>query len=111
MLKDWLAEATRAANGGRKESEEAAAGYSGAGSNFLACFVLCSFPFRIHLLISCGPTQVNVAEGKKQRVILESEGNLEAKSNEANATYKMVVREAEARHVLLSIFLFHAYVD
>ncbi|TFK68051.1 hypothetical protein BDN72DRAFT_769851 [Pluteus cervinus] len=41
--------------------------------------------------------QINVAEGNKQRVILESEGNLAAKTNEADATYKMVFREAEAR--------------
>jgi regulator of protease activity HflC (stomatin/prohibitin superfamily) len=41
--------------------------------------------------------QVNVAEGHKQRVILESEGLLEAKSNEADAHYKTVFREAEAR--------------
>ena len=57
--------------------------------------------------------QINVAEGQKQRVILESEGHvsrllnirsslslsfqLEAKSNEADAKYKTVVREAEAR--------------
>ncbi|KAG6831063.1 hypothetical protein H0H92_012986 [Tricholoma furcatifolium] len=41
--------------------------------------------------------QINVAEGQKQRVILESEGHLEAKSNEADAFHKTVVREAEAR--------------
>ncbi|KAF7976834.1 hypothetical protein HWV62_5526 [Athelia sp. TMB] len=41
--------------------------------------------------------QVNVAEGNKQRVILESEGHLVAKSNEADASYKTVFREAEAR--------------
>ncbi|KAF9476229.1 hypothetical protein BDN70DRAFT_882669 [Pholiota conissans] len=41
--------------------------------------------------------QINVAEGQKQRVILESEGHLEAKSNEADAAYKTVFREAEAR--------------
>jgi len=59
--------------------------------------------------------QINVAEGHKQRVILESEGlvclftsfcvdifsnpscQLEAKSNEADAAFKTVVREAEAR--------------
>jgi regulator of protease activity HflC (stomatin/prohibitin superfamily) len=41
--------------------------------------------------------QINVAEGQKQRVILESEGHLEAKSNEADAGYKTVYREAEAR--------------
>ncbi|KAG6868634.1 hypothetical protein C0993_012678 [Termitomyces sp. T159_Od127] len=41
--------------------------------------------------------QINVAEGQKQRVILESEGHLEAKSNEADAFFKTVVREAEAR--------------
>jgi len=41
--------------------------------------------------------QINVAEGQKQRVILESEGHLEAKSNEADAAFKTVVREAEAR--------------
>ena len=60
--------------------------------------------------------QINVAEGQKQRVILESEGHvrgfslfkffffsflthpkLEARSNEADAAYKTVVREAEAR--------------
>ncbi|KAJ3794939.1 hypothetical protein GGU11DRAFT_794150 [Lentinula aff. detonsa] len=41
--------------------------------------------------------QINIAEGQKQRVILESEGHLEAKSNEADARYKTVVREAEAR--------------
>ncbi|GAW04705.1 stomatin family protein [Lentinula edodes] len=40
--------------------------------------------------------QINIAEGQKQRVILESEGHLEAKSNEADAKYKTVVREAEA---------------
>ncbi|KAJ2923590.1 hypothetical protein H1R20_g13505, partial [Candolleomyces eurysporus] len=40
---------------------------------------------------------INVAEGQKQRVILESEGLLQAKSNEADASYKTVVREAEAR--------------
>lgn len=43
--------------------------------------------------------QVNVAEGNKQRVILESEGHLVAKSNEADAKYKTVFREAEARCV------------
>jgi hypothetical protein len=64
--------------------------------------------------------QINVAEGNKQRVILESEGHvscyalwlkiaiidanishskLEAKSNEADAYYKTVVRDAEARSV------------
>ena len=62
--------------------------------------------------------QINVAEGQKQRVILESEGHvwiidlslwipsntffylqLEAKSNEADAAYKTVFREAEARCV------------
>ncbi|RDB29775.1 Protein QmcA [Hypsizygus marmoreus] len=41
--------------------------------------------------------QINIAEGQKQRVILESEGLLEAKSNEADAHYKTVFREAEAR--------------
>ncbi|KAK7457033.1 Synaptotagmin-like protein 2 [Stygiomarasmius scandens] len=41
--------------------------------------------------------QINVAEGTKQKVILESEGLLTAKSNEADASYKTVVREAEAR--------------
>ncbi|EAU87031.1 stomatin family protein [Coprinopsis cinerea okayama7 len=41
--------------------------------------------------------QINVAEGMKQRVILESEGHLQAKSNEADAAFKTVVREAEAR--------------
>ncbi|PPQ96697.1 hypothetical protein CVT26_010249 [Gymnopilus dilepis] len=41
--------------------------------------------------------QINVAEGQKQKVILESEGHLEAKSNEADAKYKTVYREAEAR--------------
>ena len=41
--------------------------------------------------------QINVAEGHKQRVILESEGLLQAKSNEADAQYKTVFREAEAR--------------
>jgi hypothetical protein len=41
--------------------------------------------------------QINVAEGMKQRVILESEGLLQAKSNEADASYKTVFREAEAR--------------
>jgi len=41
--------------------------------------------------------QINVAEGQKQRVILESEGHLEARSNEADAAYKTVFREAEAR--------------
>ena len=40
---------------------------------------------------------MNVAEGHEQRVILESEGHLEAKSNEADAAYKTVFREAEAR--------------
>ena len=40
---------------------------------------------------------MNVAEGHKQHVILESEGRLEAKSNEADAAYKTVFREAEAR--------------
>ncbi|KAJ7700564.1 hypothetical protein B0H16DRAFT_1902960 [Mycena metata] len=39
----------------------------------------------------------NVAEGQKQRVILESEAHLAAKSNEADAAFKTVVREAEAR--------------
>ncbi|KAF7980754.1 hypothetical protein HWV62_36789 [Athelia sp. TMB] len=42
--------------------------------------------------------QVNVAEGNKQRVILESEGHLVAKSNEADASYKTVFREAEASY-------------
>jgi len=41
--------------------------------------------------------QINVAEGQKQRVILQSEGDLQAKSNEADAAYKTVFREAEAR--------------
>ncbi|KAF7304282.1 PHB domain-containing protein [Mycena chlorophos] len=41
--------------------------------------------------------QINIAEGQKQRVILESEGHLSAKSNEADAAFKTVVREAEAR--------------
>jgi len=41
--------------------------------------------------------QINVAEGEKRRVILESEGHLLAKSNEADAAYKTVFREAEAR--------------
>ncbi|KAJ7698860.1 stomatin family protein [Mycena metata] len=41
--------------------------------------------------------QINVAEGQKQRVILESEAHLAAKSNEADAAFKTVVREAEAR--------------
>ncbi|PPQ69345.1 hypothetical protein CVT24_001640 [Panaeolus cyanescens] len=41
--------------------------------------------------------QINVAEGQKQKTILESEGHLEAKSNEADAAFKTVVREAEAR--------------
>ncbi|PFH49610.1 hypothetical protein AMATHDRAFT_147287 [Amanita thiersii Skay4041] len=41
--------------------------------------------------------QINVAEGQKQRVILESEGHLAAKGNEADALYKLVVREAEAK--------------
>ncbi len=41
--------------------------------------------------------QINVAEGNKQRVILESEGHLQAKANEADASYKTVFREAEAR--------------
>ncbi|TFK27346.1 stomatin family protein [Coprinopsis marcescibilis] len=40
---------------------------------------------------------INVAEGQKQRVILESEGHLQAKANEADASYKTVFREAEAR--------------
>ncbi|CAK5274313.1 unnamed protein product [Mycena citricolor] len=40
---------------------------------------------------------INIAEGQKQRVILESEGHLAAKANEADAAYKTVVREAEAR--------------
>ena len=44
-----------------------------------------------------------MAEGHKQRVILESEGHLEAKSNEADAKYKTVFREAEARCVISSI--------
>lgn len=43
---------------------------------------------------------MNVAEGHKQRVILESEGHLEAKSNEADAKYKTIFREAEARYAL-----------
>jgi regulator of protease activity HflC (stomatin/prohibitin superfamily) len=47
--------------------------------------------------------QINVAEGQKQRVILESEGLLQAKSNEADASYKTVFREAEARYVLSSL--------
>lgn len=69
--------------------------------------------------------QINVAEGHKQRVILESEGHvsllsfsfhepenikltitplfqLEAKSNEADAAYKTVYREAEARYASFS---------
>jgi len=41
--------------------------------------------------------QINIAEGHKQRVILESEGNLAAKVNDAEAMYKLVFREAEAR--------------
>ena len=41
-----------------------------------------------------------MAEGHKQRVILESEGHLAAKSNEADAKYKTVFREAEARFVV-----------
>ncbi|KZP11575.1 hypothetical protein FIBSPDRAFT_898839 [Athelia psychrophila] len=41
--------------------------------------------------------QVNIAEGNKERVILESEGHLVAKSNEADAAYNIVFREAEAR--------------
>ncbi|KAJ7176457.1 hypothetical protein C8R46DRAFT_1076393 [Mycena filopes] len=41
--------------------------------------------------------QINVAEGQKQRVILESEAHLAAKANEADAAFKTVVREAEAR--------------
>ncbi|KAF7324878.1 PHB domain-containing protein [Mycena kentingensis (nom. inval.)] len=41
--------------------------------------------------------QINIAEGQKQRVILESEGHLSAKSNEADAAFKTVFREAEAR--------------
>ena len=49
--------------------------------------------------------QVNVAEGHKQRVILESEGHLAAKSNEADAAYKTVFREAEARWVLRTSIL------
>ncbi|KAK7688983.1 hypothetical protein QCA50_007674 [Cerrena zonata] len=40
---------------------------------------------------------VNIAEGHKRRVILESEAHLVAKENEANAEYKYVVRNAEAR--------------
>jgi len=40
---------------------------------------------------------INIAEGQKQRVILESEGHLAAKANEADAAFKTVVREAEAR--------------
>ncbi|KAJ7322798.1 hypothetical protein DFH08DRAFT_655432, partial [Mycena albidolilacea] len=40
--------------------------------------------------------QINVAEGQKQRVILDSEGHLAAKSNEVDAAFKTVVREAEA---------------
>ncbi|EEB92798.1 hypothetical protein MPER_08642, partial [Moniliophthora perniciosa FA553] len=41
--------------------------------------------------------QINIAEGHKQRVILESEGHLQAKANEADANYKIIVRNAEAR--------------
>lgn len=41
--------------------------------------------------------QINVAEGHKQRVILESEGDLQAKANEAEASYTLTVRNAEAR--------------
>ncbi|KAF8623773.1 hypothetical protein AX15_006214 [Amanita polypyramis BW_CC] len=41
--------------------------------------------------------QVNVAEGQKQRVILESEGHVAAKTNEADALYKLITREAEAK--------------
>lgn len=40
---------------------------------------------------------INVAEGNKQRVILESEGNLAAKANDADANYRTLFREAEAR--------------
>jgi hypothetical protein len=48
------------------------------------------------------PPQVNVAEGHKQRVILESEGLLEAKRNEADAMYTTVFRESEARSDIFS---------
>ncbi|KAJ7838404.1 hypothetical protein B0H13DRAFT_1474595, partial [Mycena leptocephala] len=42
--------------------------------------------------------QINVAEGQKQRVILESEGRVPGRQiNEADAAFKTVVREAEAR--------------
>ncbi|KAG6816428.1 hypothetical protein H0H87_006090 [Tephrocybe sp. NHM501043] len=41
--------------------------------------------------------QINIAEGQKQRVVLESEGHLEAKSNEADAAFKTVFREAKAQ--------------
>lgn len=47
--------------------------------------------------------QINVAEGQKQRMILESEGLLQAKSNEADASYKTVFREAEARYVVVPL--------
>ncbi|KAF5310195.1 hypothetical protein D9619_010592 [Psilocybe cf. subviscida] len=40
--------------------------------------------------------QINVAEGQKQRVILESEGHA-TKANEADASYKTLFRDAEAR--------------
>ena len=41
--------------------------------------------------------QINIAEGHKQRVILESEGHLRAKANEAEAAFTTLVRGAEAR--------------
>lgn len=54
--------------------------------------------------------QVNVAEGHKQRVILESEGHLAAKSNEADAKYKTVFRLAEARYVLIPTWFHFANI-
>ncbi|KIY61536.1 hypothetical protein CYLTODRAFT_477878 [Cylindrobasidium torrendii FP15055 ss-10] len=41
--------------------------------------------------------QINIAEGHKQRVILESEGHLRAKANEAEASYTTTIRNAEAQ--------------
>ncbi len=40
--------------------------------------------------------QINIAEGHKQRVILESEGHLQAKANEAEASFTTTIRNAEA---------------
>ncbi|KIJ61847.1 hypothetical protein HYDPIDRAFT_158790 [Hydnomerulius pinastri MD-312] len=39
--------------------------------------------------------QVNVAEGQKQKTILQSEGELQSKVNQADGEYKARVREAE----------------